>query len=110
MYSVPFCGESSFLMYRKDLLEQAGITLGTTPTWSRSQPRLPSSTPPTWSASACAESPAGAKYCPLDTVINTFGGRWYDEKWNAQLSSPEVTKAVEFYVDLVMVVDRTRRS
>ena len=34
MYSVPFYGESSFLMYRKDLL-QAGITLGTAPTWQQ---------------------------------------------------------------------------
>ena len=30
MYSVPFYGESSFLMYRKDLFEQAGITLSPT--------------------------------------------------------------------------------
>lgn len=34
-------------------------------------------------------------------MINTFGGRWFDEDWNAQLDSPEVQRAVEFYVDLV---------
>ena len=33
MYSVPFYGESSFLMYRKDLFEQAGITMSREPTW-----------------------------------------------------------------------------
>ena len=38
---------------------------------------------------------------PLDTVINTFGGRWFDMEWNAQLTSPEVEKAVQFYVDTV---------
>ena len=38
---------------------------------------------------------------PLDTVINTFGGRWFDDQWNAQLNSPEVSKAVNFYVDLI---------
>ena len=38
---------------------------------------------------------------PLDTVINTFGGRWFDENWNAQLDSPEVQRAVQFYVDTV---------
>ena len=38
---------------------------------------------------------------PLDTVINTFGGRWFDDQWNAQLNSPEVKKAVNFYVDLI---------
>ena len=43
----------------------------------------------------------GEVLAPLDTVINTFGGRWFDENWNAQLTSPEVEKAVQFYVDLV---------
>jgi sorbitol/mannitol transport system substrate-binding protein len=38
---------------------------------------------------------------PLDTVINTFGGRWFDENWNAQLTSPQTKRAVQFYVDLV---------
>ena len=38
---------------------------------------------------------------PLNTVILTFGGRWYDEEWNAYLNSPETTQAVQFYVDLV---------
>ncbi len=38
---------------------------------------------------------------PLNTVINAFGGRWYDEEWNAQLDSPEVEAAVQFYVDTV---------
>ena len=43
----------------------------------------------------------GEVLAPLDTVINTFGGRWFDEQWNAQLTSPEVVKAVEFYVNTV---------
>ena len=43
----------------------------------------------------------GEVLAPLDTVINTFGGRWYDMDWNAQLTSPEVEKAVQFYVDTV---------
>ena len=33
MYSVPFYGESSFLMYRKDLFQQAGIQMPAQPTW-----------------------------------------------------------------------------
>src|SRR6476619_5939722 len=43
----------------------------------------------------------GEVLAPLDTVINTFGGRWFDDNWNAQLNSPEVKKVVNFYVDLV---------
>lgn len=38
---------------------------------------------------------------PLNTVINAYGGRWFDENWNAQLTSPEVEAAVQMYVDTV---------
>jgi sorbitol/mannitol transport system substrate-binding protein len=106
MYAVPFYGESSFLMYRKDLFEQAGIAVDPSPDYQ-----------PTWQEVAgwadTLKTPNRAGIClrgkpgwgevlaPLDTVINTFGGRWFDENWNAQLTSPEVRKAVNFYVDLV---------
>ena len=33
LYALPFYGESSFLMYRKDVLEQKGITMPERPTW-----------------------------------------------------------------------------
>jgi sorbitol/mannitol transport system substrate-binding protein len=38
---------------------------------------------------------------PLTTVINTFGGQWFNMKWEPQLTSPPFKKAVKFYVDLV---------
>src|SRR5260370_36206852 len=38
---------------------------------------------------------------PLDTVINTFGGSWFDANWAPQLSSPDSVKAVSFYVNLL---------
>ncbi len=43
----------------------------------------------------------GEQLAPLNTVINTFGGRWYDPEWNAQLTSPATSKAVKFYLDLI---------
>ena len=33
LYAAPFYGESSFLMYRKDVLDAAGITMPDAPTW-----------------------------------------------------------------------------
>jgi sorbitol/mannitol transport system substrate-binding protein len=108
MYSVPFYGESSFLMYRKDMFEQAGIQVPKDPNY---QPQW--SEVADWAKTIKAKGISDAGIClrgkpgwgevlaPLDTVINTFGGRWFDEQWNAQLNSPEVKKAVNFYVDLV---------
>ena len=106
MYSVPFYGESSFLMYRKDMFEQAGITVMSDRPADlaggrrlRGQARQPSGR----MAGICLRGKPGwgEVLAPLDTVINTFGGRWFDDQWNAQLNSPEVEKAVNFYVDMV---------
>ena len=38
----------------------------------------------------------------VSTLVNTFGGRWFDMKWKPQLDHrPEWKKAVTFYVDLM---------
>src|SRR5690606_10679847 len=34
-YAMPFYGESSFLMYRKDLFEEAGLEMPERPTWQQ---------------------------------------------------------------------------
>ncbi|MFP5022981.1 ABC transporter substrate-binding protein [Pseudonocardia phyllosphaerae] len=104
MYSVPFYGESSFLMYRKDLFAQAGLTMPARPTWddvARFADRLTDRD--RQQAGICLRGKPGwgELMAPLDTVINAFGGRWFDEQWNAQLESPEVRRAVNFYVDLL---------
>ena len=102
MYSVPFYGESSFLMYRKDLFEQAGITLSPTPTWQEVADAAAKLDRPDMAGICLRGKPGWGEFqATLDTEINTFGGRWFDENWNAQLTSPEVEKAVQFYVDLV---------
>ncbi|MBC3191828.1 sugar ABC transporter substrate-binding protein [Pseudonocardia sp. C8] len=104
MYSVPFYGESAFLMYRKDLFAQAGLTMPPNPTWEqvagfadrltdreRNQAGICLRGKPGW----------GEVMAPLNAMVNSFGGRWFDARWNAQLDSPEVRRAVNFYVDLV---------
>ena len=102
MYSVPFYGESSFLMYRKDLLEQAGITMPRDPTWQQVADAAAKLYSPDMVGICLRGKPGwGEMLAPLDTVINTFAGRWFDMGWNAQLTSPEVQKAVDFYVNLV---------
>jgi sorbitol/mannitol transport system substrate-binding protein len=104
MYSVPFYGESSFLVYRKDLFEQAGLTMPAHPTWPQiADFAAKLDDPESGRTGICLRglSGWGENLAPLDTVVNTFGGRWFDEDWNAQLDSPEFEKAVRFYVDLV---------
>jgi polyol transport system substrate-binding protein len=102
LYAVPFYGESSFLMYRKDLFKQAGLRMPAHPTWTQVAEFARKLKTPDRAGICLRGLPGwGEQLAPLDTVINTFGGRWYDNDWNAQLTSPATTRAVKFYLDLI---------
>lgn len=104
LYSVPFYGESSFVVYRKDLFEQAGLEMPDRPTWEEVRDFAAELHDPAQGMSGiCLRGLAGwgEVLAPLDTVINTFGGRWFDMDWEAQLDSPESQEAIRFYVDTV---------
>jgi sorbitol/mannitol transport system substrate-binding protein len=103
LYSAPFYGESSFLMYRKDLTDKAGVTIPLRPTWTEvAQLAAVLNQPKKGQAGICLRGLPGwgENLAPIDTVINTFGGRWFNTAWQAQLTSPEVTSAVGTYVSL----------
>ena len=105
MYSVPFYAESSFLMYRKDLFAQAGLMMPAQPTWQQvadAAARLDDRPRGGNTAGICLRGKPGwgEMMAPFNTVVNTFGGRWYDPQWNAQLTTPEFERAAQFYVDL----------
>ncbi|MCP2163546.1 ABC transporter substrate-binding protein [Goodfellowiella coeruleoviolacea] len=104
MYAVPFYGESSFLAYRKDLFEQAGLTMPARPTWQQIAEfaaRLDDEDAGVAGICLRGKPGWGESLAPLTTVVNTFGGQWFDQDWNARLTSPEFRAAAEFYVNLV---------
>ena len=104
LYSVPFYGESSFLAYRKDLFAKAGLKMPAHPTWPQVRSFAAKLNDPKHGMTGiCLRGLPGwgENLAPLDTVINTYGGRWFDMGWHARLDSPEVHKAVKFYVDTV---------
>ncbi|HEU4423274.1 MAG TPA: sugar ABC transporter substrate-binding protein [Pilimelia sp.] len=104
LYAVPFYGESSFLYYRKDLFQQAGLTMPEKPTWQQVADFATKLHDPSKKISGiCLRGLPGwgEVIAPLTTVILTFGGRWYDMEWNAHLTDPEAKQAVQFYTDLV---------
>ncbi len=103
LYAAPFYGESSMLFYNKALLKAAGVTLPLHPTWMQVQAAAAKVNQPGKVAGICLRGLAGwgDNMAAVDTVINTFGGQWYDKNWQAQLTSPAVTQAVNFYVNLV---------
>ncbi|MFE7234548.1 ABC transporter substrate-binding protein [Streptomyces sp. NPDC057596] len=102
LYGEPFYGESSFLMYRKDVLEKAGLTMPDKPTWKQVAD-LAAKIDGSGMKGICLRGLPGwgEVMAPLTTVVNTFGGTWFDKDWTARLDSKEFKEATQFYVDLV---------
>ncbi|HEY0936137.1 MAG TPA: extracellular solute-binding protein [Trebonia sp.] len=103
LYAAPFYGESSMLYYNKTLLKAAGITLPLHPTWAQVSAAADKLNQPGKESGICLRGLAGwgDNAAVVDTVINTYGGEWYNPSWQAQLNSPADTAAINFYVNLV---------
>ncbi|MBG0566739.1 ABC transporter substrate-binding protein [Actinoplanes aureus] len=104
IYGEPFYGESSFLMYRKDVLDQQGISMPANPTWPQVADiaaRVDGKVPGMAGICLRGQPGWGQVFAPLTTVVNTFGGTWFTADWQAQVNAPEFIEATRFYVDLV---------
>ena len=104
VYGQPFYGESSFLMYRKDVMEAKGITVPPKPTWQEVADiaaKVDGAQPGMKGICLRGQPGWGQIFAPLTTVVNTFGGTWFTADWQAQVNAPEFKEAVNFYVDLV---------
>lgn len=104
LYAVPFYGESSFMMYRKDMFKAAHVTMPAHPTWQQIEALAAKLNDPSKGvAGICLRGLTGwgDNLASFDTVVNTFGGQWFDKDWNAHLTSPAFEAAANFYVNLV---------
>jgi len=103
LYAVPFYGESSMMYYNKTLFKAAGVTMPTNPTWTQIQTLAAKLNQPGKTAGICLRGLAGwgDNMAALDTVVNTFGGEWFNQSWKPQLTSPAFEAATNFYVNLI---------
>ncbi len=104
LYAAPFYGESSMVMYRKDLFEAAGLEMPDAPTWEFIADAARQLTDPaTETYGICLRGKAGwgENVAFLTATANSFGARWFDENWQPQFDSPEWKETLQFYVDLM---------
>jgi sorbitol/mannitol transport system substrate-binding protein len=107
MYASPFYGESSFLMYRKDVLKAAGITMPPHPTWDQVATIARTIDKPNMAGICLRGKPGwGDLGASLTTVLNTFGATWWSANPDgsvdkAEVSQPAFKQALEFYVNLI---------
>jgi len=107
MYAAPFYGESSFLMYRKDVLKKAGITMPDHPTWAQVAAAARKVNSSSMAGICLRGKPGwGDLGASFTTVLNTFGGTWWSAKPDgaidkAMVTQPAFKQALQFYVNLV---------
>jgi len=104
LYAVPFYGESSFTMYNKRLFDEAGLTMPEQPTWEQIREFACELHDPQNGVSGIVlrgKPGWGDNMGPITTVVNTFGGQWFDAEGVPQIDSPAWNEAITFYRDLL---------
>lgn len=104
LYAAPFYGESSMLMYRKDLADKAGIQVSERPTWPQIKElaaKIHNPKEGVYGICLRGKPGWGDNMAFLSTLVNTNGGQWFDMKWKPQLESKPWKDSINFYVDLL---------
>jgi sorbitol/mannitol transport system substrate-binding protein len=104
LYALPFYAESSMLFYRRDLFEEAGIEVPEQPDWQEVRgwaEQLHDPDNEVYGICLRGKPGWGENMAFVSTLVNTFGGQWFNNDWEPQLDSEPWQEAVSFYVDLL---------
>jgi sorbitol/mannitol transport system substrate-binding protein len=101
LYAVPFYAESSFTFYRKDLFDQAGIKMADKPTYDQIAEyaaKLTDKSKEQYGFCQRGKPGWGENMAFVGPMVNAFGGRWFNEKWEPQLTTGPWKNAITYYV------------
>ena len=104
LYAAPFYGESSMIMYRKDLLDAAGMSMPDNPSWGHVADAAAAMTDKAngvYGICLRGKPGWGDNAAFITTMANSFGAQWFNMDWTPALDSPAWNHAVNFYVDLL---------
>ena len=104
LYALPFYAESSFTMYRTDLFEEAGLEMPDQPTYADIMSfaeQLTDKENEVYGICLRGKPGWGENMAFFGTLVNTNGGRWFDENWVPQLDQPEWKSALDYYLDIM---------
>ncbi len=91
-------------MYRTDLFEEAGLEMPDQPTYDdilSFAEQLTDRENEQYGICLRGKPGWGENMAFFSTLVNTNGGRWFDEDWVPQLDSPEWKTSLDLYLDLM---------
>jgi sorbitol/mannitol transport system substrate-binding protein len=104
LYAAPFYGESSMIMYRKDLFDAAGIQMPDSPTWDQvadAARKLTDKGKEIYGICLRGKAGWGENMAFLTAMSNSFGARWFDESWKPQFDQQPWKDTLTFYINLM---------
>ena len=104
LYAAPFYGESSMVMYRKDLFEKAGLDMPDAPSWdfiADAARKITDKDNEVYGICLRGKAGWGENVAFLTATANSFGARWFDENWEPQFDSDPWKETLTFYIDLM---------
>ncbi len=104
LYAAPFYGESSMVMYRKDLFDAAGLNMPEAPSWNfvaDAARKITDKDNEIYGICLRGKAGWGENMAFLTATANSFGARWFDEKWNPQFDSEQWASTLKFYLELM---------
>jgi len=104
LYAAPFYGESSMVMYRTDLMEKAGLTMPTAPSWDfirKAAKAMTNKEDGVYGLCLRGKAGWGENIALITSMANSFGARWFDENWKPQFNTPEWEATLQYYVDVM---------
>ena len=104
LFAAPFYGESSMVMYRTDLMEEAGMEMPDEPTWEfigEAARAMTDKQNEIYGICLRGKPGWGENMAFLTATANSFGARWFDMEWSPQFDSEAWSETLNFYVDLL---------
>ncbi|WP_370244963.1 sugar ABC transporter substrate-binding protein [Salipiger sp.] len=104
LYAAPFYGESSMVMYRKDLMDAAGMEMPEAPTWddiAAAAEAMTDTDNEIYGICLRGKAGWGENMAFLTAMSNSFGARWFDENWTPQFDSEAWANTINTYMDLM---------
>jgi len=104
LFAAPFYGESSMVMYRKDLMEKAGLTMPDAPTWdfiAEAARKMTDKAGEVYGICLRGKAGWGENGAFLTAMANSFGARWFDMDWKPQFDGEAWKQTLDFYIDLM---------
>jgi sorbitol/mannitol transport system substrate-binding protein len=104
LYAAPFYGESSMVMYRKDLMDKAGLKMPDAPTWTfirEAADKMTDKAAGVYGICLRGKAGWGENMAFLTATSNSFGARWFDMNWAPQFDKPEWKATLDYYLAIM---------